>query len=244
MRLSWPWPAFGVWLLAWLAYRTLLNLGAPAGLALGAAGVLGGACAWRMPTLPRRLCVAVGFPLSWLLAWQLHGQGSLDAVWWLLPLLLLCSLYPLHAWRDAPLFPTPALALRGLGRRIPLPAGARVVDAGCGVGDGLQALAREYPQAQLAGWEWSRPLAWLCAWRCRRLGAQVRQADIWRQDWSGHAMVYLFQRPESMPRAAAKAQAELAAGAYLVSLEFAVPGWRPLARLDNVEGKPVWVYRL
>ena len=125
-----------------------------------------------------------------------------------------------------------------------LPADARVVDAGCGLGDGLHALAREYPQARLVGWEWSRPLAWLCAWRCRRLPAEVRRADIWRQDWSGFALVYLFQRPESMPRALAKARAELSPGAFLVSLEFEIPQWRPLTRLENVAGKPVWVYRV
>ena len=37
-------------------------------------------------------------------------------------------------------------------------------------------------------------------------------------------MVYLFQRPESMERAFAKATHELAPGCWLVSLEFAVPG--------------------
>ncbi len=243
LRWPWPLPALGAWLLAWLGYRGLVELAAPA-LAVATACAVGGLCARGAGTPWRRLCVALGFPLSWLLTWQLHGRGLLDAAWWLLPLGLLCSLYPLKAWGDAPLFPTPAAALQGLGARLPLPTGARVLDAGCGLGDGLWALAREYPQVRLTGWEWSRPLAWACAWRCRRLGAEVRRADIWRQDWSAFDLVYLFQRPESMPRAAAKARAELRPGAYLVSLEFEVPGWHPLARLERVAGKPVWVYRI
>jgi hypothetical protein len=57
-------------------------------------------------------------------------------------------------------------------------------------------------------------------------------------------MVYFFQRPESMPRAVAKARAELKNGAYLVSLEFEALSLKPFTRLDTVQGKPVWIYRL
>ncbi|MGM9526190.1 MAG: hypothetical protein ACI3U1_07975, partial [Peptococcaceae bacterium] len=47
-----------------------------------------------------------------------------------------------------------------------LPAGASVLDAGCGVGDGLKALRRAWPQTRIHGVEWSWPLRWLCALRC------------------------------------------------------------------------------
>ncbi len=57
-------------------------------------------------------------------------------------------------------------------------------------------------------------------------------------------MVYLFERPESMARAAAKAQAEMAPGTWLVSLEFAVPGVLPQAQLRAPGGRVVWIYRL
>ena len=56
-------------------------------------------------------------------------------------------------------------------------------------------------------------------------------------------MVYLFQRPESMPRAVEKARAELKPGAWLVSLEFIAEELKPTAKLNSVEGKPVWLYR-
>ena len=55
--------------------------------------------------------------------------------------------------------------------------------------------------------------------------------------------MYLFQRPESMARAAAKAQAELKPGAWLVSLEFEATTLQPDAVLTTVPGKPVWLYR-
>ena len=57
--------------------------------------------------------------------------------------------------------------------------------------------------------------------------ARVRRADLWRGRWSGYDLVYLFQRPESMPRALAKACAEMARGSWVVSLEFEAAGWQP-----------------
>jgi len=156
-------------------------------------------------------------------------------------LLLLLLVYPLNAWRDAPLFPTPPGALQALATQAPLPAGAHILDAGCGLGHGLQALRRAYPAAQLDGLEWSWPLRGLCALRCP--WARVRQGDIWRADWSSYDMVYLFQRPESMARAAAKAGAELKAGAWLVSLEFAATALQPQAQLFCPDGRPLWLYQ-
>ena len=56
--------------------------------------------------------------------------------------------------------------------------------------------------------------------------------------------MYVFQRPESMARVAAKARAEMAPGSWLVSLAFAVPGVCPSARLDSFAGHAVWIYQL
>jgi SAM-dependent methyltransferase len=182
--------------------------------------------------------IGLGFPLSLLLT----QSASLPAWVWLVPLLALLLIYPLNAWRDAPLFPTPRYALNDLAAQAPLAPSALILDAGCGLGDGLKALRSAYPAAQLTGIEWSWPLRALCALRCP--WATVRQGDIWTADWSGFDMVYLFQRPESMPRAVAKANAELKPGAWLVSLEFEASALKSFARLDTVEGKPVWVYRV
>ena len=64
------------------------------------------------------------------------------------------------------------------------------------------------------------------------------------RSWAGYSLVYLFQRPESMTRAWAKAQAEMAPGTWLVSLEFAVTGLAPTARLAVQGNRPVWIYRV
>ena len=203
-----------------------------AGCALGTLASLWGTRWWR------RVLIALGFPLSLALT----GAAALPAWAWLIPLALLLAVYPLNAWRDAPLFPTPAGALQGLETIAPLPPEARVLDAGCGLGDGLRALRQAYPQARLDGLERSWPLRWLCALRCP--WARVRQGDIWLADWSSYQLVYLFQRPESMTRALVKA-GEMAPGSWLVSLEFPLPGVAPQAQWPVREGgRMVWVYCL
>lgn len=222
MRLPWPAPALIAWAGAWALHALLLPRAGPlaallAGCALGTLASLWGTRWWR------RVLIALGFPLSLALT----GAAALPAWAWLIPLVLLLAVYPLNAWRDAPLFPTPAGALQGLETLAPLPPGARVLDAGCGLGDGLRALRQAYPQAQLDGLERSWPLRWLCALRCP--WARVRQGDIWLADWGSYQLVYLFQRPESMTRALVKA-GEMAPGSWLVSLEFPLPGVAPQAQ--------------
>lgn len=222
-----------------MAFITLRAADAPlmiaiaVGVAVGASYSLVGSTPWR------RIFIALGFPLS-LAASGL--AGAMPAWGWLLPLALLALVYPINAWRDAPLFPTPGDALQGLAKLAPLAAGARVLDAGCGLGDGLRELHREYPQAAIEGIEWSWPLRFACAWRCRF--ARVRRGDIWKADWSDCALVYVFQRPESMARAAEKAMRELRPGAWLASLEFDVPGLAATKVLECAGGRRVWLYRM
>ncbi len=239
-KLPWPLPALLAWVAGWLCCALLLALPAPPALAFGAALAGTTVLALMCRGTWRRAIVGGGFPLS---ALALGGASALPPWAWLLPLLPLLALYPLRAWRDAPLFPTPRDALTGLDAVVGQPR--RVLDAGCGLGDGLAALRSLWPQARLSGIEWSAPLAWAAAWRCRvrAIGAEVRRGDMWAASWSGHDLVYLFQRPESMARAFAKAARELHPEAWLVSLEFAVPGQQPAACLQGPGGKPVWVYR-
>lgn len=235
----WPLPALLGWLLAWTLFALLAAAGLAALPAFAAATLAGAAVAWLADGRWRRGLVAAGFPVSALVL----GAGPALPAWaWLLCALPLLLAYPLRAWRDAPFFPTPAGALAGLDQVVALASGARVLDAGCGLGHGLQALRRVWPQAQLEGLEFSRPLAALAALRCR--DARVRRADMWAASWAGVDCLYLFQRPESMARAMAKAEAEMAPGSWFVSLEFEVPGRCALARLGAPGARPLWVYRL
>ena len=237
---QWPLPAVLAWVLAWLLFKVLAGQGLGAGLALGAASALGVACSLWGDTWWRRLLIGAGFPLSLAITLGSAGADNLPAWSWLVPLSLLLLVYPINAWRDAPLFPTPFDALEELPKHAPLAPGASILDAGCGAGHGLQALHTAYPQAHLHGLEFSWPLRFVSALRCP--WARVRHGDIWLADWSGYDMVYLFQRPESMTRAVIKA-AELREGAWLVSLDFEATHLLPTAQYRAPGGKMVWVYR-
>ncbi len=234
----WPLPALLAWALAWVVLRALLPQGH--GIALACSVCLSAVLAWAGSRVAwRRLFIFGGFVLSLLLSGLAHG---VTPVWWLLPALALLLLYPLRAWRDAPLYPTPIKALAGLMQATGLPAKARALDAGCGAGHGLQALQLALPQAAIEGIERSWPLRALAAWRCPK--ARVRQGDMWLLHWQAYDLVYLFQRPESMARAMAKAQTQMRPGAWLASLEFEVPGRQADAQLPGAEGKLVWLYRI
>ena len=237
-RLIWPLPALLAWACAWGLFLLLQRAGWSSLAALVVACLLGIGFSVLGGTTMRRVMIAVGFPLSLAVS----GMAQIPAWGWLLPLALLLMIYPLNAWRDAPVFPTPRHALRDLAANAPVADGALIMDAGCGLGDGLKALRLGYPRAQLHGLEWSWPLRAACALRCP--WARVRQGDIWRADWSPYAMVYLFQRPESMDRAAEKAKAQMRSGAWLVSLEFEIIRLTPQVRLLSPDGRPVWVYQM
>ena len=240
-RLLWPAPALLAWAAGWLGSVLLVGAGMAPGTALAGAWALSLPLVWTCQGRWRRAIVAAGLPLSALAL----GLGATLPGWtWLLPLVVLLAAYPLRAWRDAPFFPTPRTALQGLEAVTGAPR--RVLDAGCGLGHGLAELHRLWPQAELQGVEWSPPLALLCAWRARWAGwpARVQRGDMWAQPWRGHDLVYLFQRPESMARAWLKARSELAPGAWLVSLEFAVPDVEAWACLRQAGRRPVWIYRL
>ncbi len=243
-RFPWPLPALAAWLAAWVLLSVLAPAAGARGwppalpwLAAAAAGALL-ALVPRQASGWRRLFMAGGFPVSAALT----GAAGVPSWAWLLPMGLLLAAYPLRTWRDAPLFPTPADGLQGLAEAVPLPAGARVLDAGCGLGHGLAALRRNWPQARIEGIEWSGPLRLAAALRCP--WARVRRGDMWADPWQGCAAVYLFQRPESMARAWAKACAELAPGAWLISLDFPVPGVEPTVALQRAGRQAVWAYRV
>lgn len=222
------------WAAAWLVWHLTP---APWDLPLSAVPVAAAVvwCSGRT----RRVVLVLGWGLSW---WLLVGHERWPAWVWLAALAVLLLAYPLSAWRDAPLFPTPTGALDRLSEHLRLAADARLLDAGCGTGAGLQALRTAFPHATIVGIERSAPLVFWARWRCP--WAVILHGDIWRCSWSGYSLVYLFQRPESMSRAWEKARQDMVDGGWLVSLEFPVEGRRPHATWTLPGDRRVWVYRI
>jgi hypothetical protein len=237
--MNWPLPALLAWGTSWLLFIGLQEIGLSETIALVAAAFWGGFLSKLVHTPMRKALMVLGFPVSVVVS---SATISVPPIGWLFLLGLIVLVYPRKAWRDAPLFPTPKKALIEVPEHIALPAGARILDAGSGMGDGLVALRNAYPRAELHGVEMSWPLRVLSAMRCSF--AKIRQGDIWLVDWRSYDMVYLFQRPESMPRAVEKAEAELRRGAWLVSLEFEARELEPKAVVYGRDGRPVWMYQV
>lgn len=236
--LRWPLPALLSWGVAWLGFAGMTAAGLGLGPAMLASALIGAGLALMHQARWRRLIVALGFPLSMLIVLR---SAALPAWAWLVPLALLAFAYPRRTWGDAPWFPTPRGALTALRDLAPVPSNAAVLDVGCGLGHGLRELHLAFPEARIEGIEWSGLLARLTAWRCP--WAQVRRGDMWAQDWAPFALVYVFQRPETMTRIWAKACREMSATAYLVSLDFEIAGQTPSAMLPLSGGHSLWVYR-
>lgn len=235
---TWPWPAVMAWTLGLVACEILLRLGSPDWVARGAGVLVCLAVASRLASRWRAGLVIAGLPLLWTTR---ALAADVAAAWWTAGFAALLLVYPPRAWRDAPYFPTARGALDPVASKIVLGAEARVLDAGCGLGRGLEALRRAWPAAGIHGVEWSVPL-WLLA-RLRCPWARVTRGDLWAQSWQPFDVVYVFQRPESMARVQEKAAREMRPGTWLVSLEFAVPGRKPTGRATTPGGKPVWLYR-
>ncbi|OWQ91295.1 hypothetical protein CDN99_08950 [Roseateles aquatilis] len=229
------WPTLA--LLSWAACFAVWRLFGPDWPAALVASGLGLILAGLHRQVWRRLIVAAGFPLALLVT-----SSSLPAWAWLIPLAVLLLAYPRRGWTDAPLFPTPHDALRALPGQVALRDSARVLDAGSGLGDGLVALRRAYPGVRVTGIEYSGFL-WLLA-RLRCPWAEIARGDLWAQSWRDTDLVYLFQRPESMPRALDKARAEMRPGSWLVSLDFPLPGPPVHARLETGTRHQLYVYRV
>ena len=136
--IRWPLVALSVWGAGWVLYGFLSQTVPPwvAMLLTTGLGLLASGLAKRRGfSMARSVALALGFPVSlWFL-----GNTSMPAWVWLMPLVLVVWIYPLRAWQDAPVFPTPLHALKDLPRWAPLPPQAHILDAGCGAGDGLLA---------------------------------------------------------------------------------------------------------
>ena len=221
-RLHWPLPAALAWLAGWGVMFAWPLHALPGWLVLVAAWAPSWAMAAATRGRWRRLILVSGLPF----AAALTGAAEQLSSWvWLVGAIGIVAIYPLSAWRDAPVFPTPAGALTGLAPMLCLPEDAYILDAGSGLGHGLRALRRAFPRARVVGIERSVTLATIS--RVVPGTPSVACGDMWSGDWSAFDAVYLFQRPESMCRAWAKACAEMREGAWLVSLDFEVPGRPP-----------------
>jgi SAM-dependent methyltransferase len=207
-------------LAAWLPLLPLLALAWP----MAALVLMQGAAAWGLSRgfgLPIwwQAINAAFFPLAWLVV-----QADIDPLWFLaaFALLALTSLGSLRT--RVPLYLSSQRAVEAVADLAP--AGARVIDLGCGLGGWLAGLKALRPDLSLAGVEMA-PLNWLVS-RLRLAGqAEVRLGSLWDRDLSGYDIVYAYLSPAPMAELWDKVAREMRPGSLLISNTFAVPGQAP-----------------
>lgn len=233
-------------LLGWAAAYAIARAGwLPAGIwplaatqatAAGAAALALRSAPWWLPihlvftpllVLAQRPGVAPG--------WYLGGFAVLVALYW-------------SSFRtQVPLYLTNRRTLATLAALLPPDRALRVLDLGSGTGTLPAVLGRQHPDWRIEGLELA-PGPWLIGrWRTRRLpNVSLRRTDFFSVRWSEYDVVYAFLSPVPMAAVWEKAQAELPAGALLVSNSFPVPGRKPdqVVTVADRRATRLYVYRI
>lgn len=130
---------------------------------------------------------------------------------------------------------------------IPMKAGDRIIDLGCGDGRFLASAARRYGVTGV-GYDINF-LAMLMA-RCRLLfapaGLSVKRKNFFSVSLSDSDLIFCYLFPDVMEKVAIKANQEMKEGAWLVSCNFPLPGWIPkkvLTADHSVQKDPIYIYR-
>jgi len=149
----------------------------------------------------------------------------------------------------APPLPTSPAVRDVMLDMLPGTLGGPVHELGSGWGGLALALARRYPGVQVVGYEIS-PLAWAFS-LLRRMVSGVpnltfRFQDFLAADLGGGGLVVCFLATPLMERLKPKLEAELPAGALVLSNTFAIRDWRPAAvrTVPDVHRSRIYLYRI
>lgn len=158
---------------------------------------------------------------------------------WLVVGIILLGSAAYAGWRGAPWVPMKRGDAARLARLLALKPGERFLELGCGDGRVTVAVAKQ-SGAQAVGVELSL-LQFFAAWVRGKLagvlGVSFRLGDAFSADVSQADGVYLFLMPDTYEKIRPKLEAELKAGARVVTYVWPVPGWTAQQE-DRIEGKP------
>ena len=131
--------------------------------------------------------------------------------------------------------------------RLPAIERGQLFDLGSGWGGLAFALTKRFPEAQVVGCELS-PLPWLFS-KLVQLLRRPPKPSLYRRDFmkvplQEAALVVCYLYPGGMAKLQPKLEAELPAGALVISNTFALPDWQPadMARAGDLYNSPVFLY--
>jgi hypothetical protein len=142
---------------------------------------------------------------------------------------------------------TPSLRVASFLDAVPMEPDEYLVDLGCGDGRVLREARRRYG-VKTMGFE-VNILAY-CVARIlsfRMKGVDIRWRDFWSVSLEDANVVFCYLFPDVMKRLGAKLERELRQGARVVSCNFSIPGWIPMAAIrpeSDRYGDPIYIYRI
>lgn len=229
VSLAWPWFAAREEALPWP--ETAFAIG---GVALLLAVLSRQTWWWRV-------IHAAFAPLAWAVA-----QLAIDPGWFLAFFFFLLVVYRGALTGQAPLFLSNSRTAAALAALTADRPGMRLLDLGAGIGSVLVPLARQRPDAHLAGVE-NSPLVWAIGrLRTATLGnCDWQWGDLHAADLGGYDVVYAFLSPVPMAELWQKVCAEMKPGSLFISNSFAVPGVdaSAVAEVDDRRGTHLYCYR-
>lgn len=180
---------------------------------------------------------------TWIWIFMISA-GSLFA---LKMIYVLCTALALPVTQGALYVSTSRTRIAAFIEAVPMKAGQLLVDLGCGDGRVLRQ-ARKHCKVRAIGFEVNL-LAYL---KARVLsaglkGVEVRRQNFWSQNLSAADVVFFYLYPDVLKKLSAKLKAELKPGAFIVSCNFALPGFnaiRVLRPAGALHHDPLYVYKV
>lgn len=124
-------------------------------------------------------------------------------------------------------------------------SGKRIVDLGSGWGHLIVGMARKFPKAFVTGYE-NSPLPFLFSFLLKgKLPVSVKMQDFFTADLKAADVVLCYLCPYSMEKLGDKFTKELPESAQVISLVFAIPGWKPdkVIYADDLYRSPIYFYK-
>ncbi|GAW95614.1 MULTISPECIES: methyltransferase [Colwellia] len=124
-----------------------------------------------------------------------------------------------------------------------------IIDLGSGWGNFVIAIAKRYPHRKIVGYELSY-LPWLTSSLVKKL-LGLKNLTLHRQDFyqaelpsSSVLVCYLF--PQAMEKISNKLPLELSGVSFVISNNFALPGWQAskIIQVNDFYKSPVYLYKI
>ena len=153
-----------------------------------------------------------------------------------------------HKTGGALFVPTPKVMIREIIKAIDFGRFHDIRELGTGDGRFILAVERSYNRA-VVGYE-INPIAFFITWlkiQVFGLSSRVQFTNFWEEDLSGAQCIFCYLFPDIMVRLGEKLEHELEQGAYVISANFTIPGWRQdaIIQVDHrIFNDPIYVYRI